>query len=75
MVSLEDQSYISPDSDKRVGGVFDDFDLGIDFDDDDDDPNDRRRSQYIMKAKLDEIERVGLIAKSLFLVFDTTNRT
>ena len=25
------------------------------------DPNDRRRSQYLMKAKLDEIERVCVI--------------
>jgi hypothetical protein len=26
---------------------------------DEDDPNDRRRSQYALKAKLDEIEKVG----------------
>ena len=25
---------------------------------DEDDPNDRRRSQYVLKAKLDEIEKV-----------------
>ncbi|KAG6380803.1 hypothetical protein JVT61DRAFT_5187 [Boletus reticuloceps] len=47
---------------KRVGTVFEDLDLGLDLGDDDeeydeDDPNDRRRSQYLMKAKLDEIER------------------
>ncbi|KAG8219433.1 hypothetical protein J3R82DRAFT_358 [Butyriboletus roseoflavus] len=47
---------------KRVCTVFEDLDLGLDLGDDDDeydenDPNDRRRSQYLMKAKLDEIER------------------
>lgn len=26
---------------------------------DEDDPNDRRRSQYVLKAKLDEIEKVN----------------
>ncbi|KII94005.1 hypothetical protein PLICRDRAFT_171693 [Plicaturopsis crispa FD-325 SS-3] len=46
----------SPAEEKRVGGVFDDYDLGL-GDYDDNDPHDRRRSQYIMKAKLDEIER------------------
>ncbi|KAF9015747.1 hypothetical protein BDQ17DRAFT_1395959 [Cyathus striatus] len=47
------------ESEKRVGGLFEDLDLGLDpsEDFDDDDPNDRRRSQYLMKAQLDEIER------------------
>ncbi|THV06530.1 hypothetical protein K435DRAFT_834199 [Dendrothele bispora CBS 962.96] len=50
------------DSEKRVGGVFDDLDLGLepsvseDFDDGEI-PNDHRKSQYILKAQLDEIER------------------
>jgi hypothetical protein len=41
---------------KREFAVFDDLDLNLDptFDD----PNDRRKSQIIMRAKLDEIERV-----------------
>ncbi|KAH7907035.1 hypothetical protein BJ138DRAFT_1070818 [Hygrophoropsis aurantiaca] len=52
----------SPAEEKRVGGVFDDLDLGLDLGEDDEeydenDPNDRRKSQYLMKAKLDEIER------------------
>ncbi|KAF9055942.1 hypothetical protein BJ165DRAFT_1521903 [Panaeolus papilionaceus] len=50
----------SPESsEKRTGAVFDDLDLGLDpsEDFDDDDPNDRRRSQLLMKAQLDEIER------------------
>ncbi|KAF8807948.1 hypothetical protein BYT27DRAFT_7338569 [Phlegmacium glaucopus] len=47
------------ESEKRGGAVFDDLDLGLDptVDFDDSDPNDRRRSQYLMKAQLDEIER------------------
>ncbi|KDR85644.1 hypothetical protein GALMADRAFT_234637 [Galerina marginata CBS 339.88] len=49
----------SDKSEKRGGAVFDDLDLGLDptEDFDDDDPNDRRRSQLIMRAQLDEIER------------------
>ncbi|KIJ22161.1 hypothetical protein PAXINDRAFT_178265 [Paxillus involutus ATCC 200175] len=52
----------SPAEEKRVGTLFEDLDLGLDLGDDDEeydenDPNDRRRSQYLMKAKLDEIER------------------
>ncbi|KAI0068042.1 hypothetical protein BV25DRAFT_1875168 [Artomyces pyxidatus] len=51
----------SPTEDKRVGAFFEDLDLGIEFEDsgefDETDPNDRRRSQYAMRAKLDEIER------------------
>ncbi|KAF8559957.1 hypothetical protein OG21DRAFT_9919 [Imleria badia] len=52
----------NPGEEKRVGTVFEDLDLGLDLGDDDEeydenDPNDRRRSQYLMKAKLDEIER------------------
>ncbi|KAG6851357.1 hypothetical protein H0H93_005755 [Arthromyces matolae] len=44
---------------KREGAVFDDLDLGLDptEDYDDSDPNDRRRSQFLMMAQLDEIER------------------
>ncbi|KAH0591203.1 hypothetical protein H2248_001296 [Termitomyces sp. 'cryptogamus'] len=44
---------------KREGAVFDDFDLGSDptEDYDESDPNDRRHSQFLMKAQLDEIER------------------
>ncbi|KAH6916665.1 hypothetical protein BKA70DRAFT_1250221 [Coprinopsis sp. MPI-PUGE-AT-0042] len=47
------------ESDKRSGTLFEDLDLGLDpsEDYDDDDPNDRRRSQYVMRAQLDEIER------------------
>ncbi|GLB35744.1 hypothetical protein LshimejAT787_0300320 [Lyophyllum shimeji] len=47
------------DLEKREGAVFDDLDLGLDptEDYDDNDPNDRRRSQFVMKAQLDEIER------------------
>ncbi|KAI0311274.1 hypothetical protein OF83DRAFT_771021 [Amylostereum chailletii] len=51
----------SPVEDKRGGAFFEDLDLGLEFEDsgefDEHDPNDRRRSQYAMKAKLDEIER------------------
>ncbi|KAJ6623125.1 hypothetical protein B0H10DRAFT_2011281 [Mycena sp. CBHHK59/15] len=43
---------------KRVGGVYDDMDLGFEADDlDADDPHDRRKSQLIMSAQLDEIEK------------------
>ncbi|KAF9567857.1 hypothetical protein CPC08DRAFT_680638 [Agrocybe pediades] len=47
------------ESEKRGGAVFDDLDLGLDptEDYDEDDPDDRRRSQLLMKAQLDEIER------------------
>ncbi|EFI28701.1 hypothetical protein CC1G_13727 [Coprinopsis cinerea okayama7 len=47
------------ESEKRSGALFEDLDLGLDpsEDYDDNDPNDRRRSQYVMKAQLDEIER------------------
>ncbi|TFK41906.1 hypothetical protein BDQ12DRAFT_568521, partial [Crucibulum laeve] len=47
------------ESEKRGGAVFDDLDLGLDptEDFDDNDPNDRRRSQFLMRAQLDEIER------------------
>ncbi|OAX36756.1 hypothetical protein K503DRAFT_772216 [Rhizopogon vinicolor AM-OR11-026] len=63
--SLEmEQEYMrsrSPAEEKRVGAVFEDLNLGLDLGDeeeyDENDPNDRRRSQYLMKAKLDEIER------------------
>lgn len=62
----EDDDYVpfarmrSPEEhEKREGVVFDDLDLGLDptEDFDDGDPNDRRRSQFLMKAQLDEIER------------------
>ncbi|KAG6879449.1 hypothetical protein C0992_002580 [Termitomyces sp. T32_za158] len=44
---------------KREGAVFDDLRLGLDFteDYDESDPNDRRHSQLLMMAQLDEIER------------------
>ncbi|KAJ4485657.1 hypothetical protein J3R30DRAFT_1387903 [Lentinula aciculospora] len=47
------------ESEKRTGGVYDDLDLDL-GELDDDDPHDRRRSQIIFKAKLDEIERVSI---------------
>lgn len=49
----------SSESEKRAGTIYDDLDLGLDPADDFDenDPNDRRRSQFLLKAKLDEIER------------------
>ncbi|KAG1904601.1 uncharacterized protein F5891DRAFT_1103542 [Suillus fuscotomentosus] len=59
-----DQEYVrsrSPEE-KRGGAVFEDLNLGLDLGDEDEeydenDPNDQRRSQYLMRAKLDEIER------------------
>ncbi|KAE9409202.1 hypothetical protein BT96DRAFT_584408 [Gymnopus androsaceus JB14] len=42
------------ETEKRIGGVYDDFDLG-EFDEND--PHDRRRSQYILSAELDKLER------------------
>ncbi|KAG2138677.1 uncharacterized protein EDB93DRAFT_1090446 [Suillus bovinus] len=61
-----DQEYMrsrSPEE-KRGGAVFEDLNLGLDLGDgdedeeyDENDPNDQRRSQYLMRAKLDEIER------------------
>ncbi|KAG1840135.1 hypothetical protein F4604DRAFT_1940243 [Suillus subluteus] len=47
---------------KRGGVVFEDLNLGLDLRDEDEeydknDPNDQRRSRYLMRAKLDEIER------------------
>ncbi|TFY71825.1 hypothetical protein EVG20_g1186, partial [Dentipellis fragilis] len=51
----------SPAEEKRVGAFFEDLDLGLQFEDsgefDMNDPNDRRRSQYVLKAQLDEIEK------------------
>ncbi|KAF6754282.1 hypothetical protein DFP72DRAFT_848475 [Ephemerocybe angulata] len=50
----------SADSEKRSGALFEDLDLGLDPTDDydyDDDVNDRRKSQIVMSAQLDEIER------------------
>ncbi|KZT27534.1 hypothetical protein NEOLEDRAFT_1176560 [Neolentinus lepideus HHB14362 ss-1] len=54
----------SPTDERREGVVFEDLDLGLDVsilgpDDeyDENDPYDRRRSQYLMRAKLDEIEK------------------
>ncbi|KAG2076795.1 hypothetical protein BDR04DRAFT_1089028 [Suillus decipiens] len=59
-----DQEYMQSRSpeEKRGGAVFEDLNLGLDLRDEDEDydendPNDQRRSQYIMRAKLDEIER------------------
>ncbi|KAJ7016829.1 hypothetical protein C8F04DRAFT_1201450, partial [Mycena alexandri] len=46
------------DPGKRRGDIFDDMDLGFAVDDlDADDPNDRRKSQVIMHAQLNEIEK------------------
>ncbi|KAG6814002.1 hypothetical protein H0H92_004495 [Tricholoma furcatifolium] len=47
------------ETEKREGAVFDDLDLGLDpaEDYDESDPHDRRRSQFLMRAQLDEIER------------------
>ncbi|KAI0718929.1 hypothetical protein C8T65DRAFT_736960 [Cerioporus squamosus] len=46
----------SPLEEKRDGVLFDELNLGpIEYDDDD--PDDRRKSQVLMMAKLDEIER------------------
>ncbi|KAL1741013.1 hypothetical protein HDZ31DRAFT_2711, partial [Schizophyllum fasciatum] len=60
-------SYLNEDEEgrRRVGVVFDELDLGLDAsgdyeEADDDDPYDRRKSQIMMKAKLDEIERTLL---------------
>ncbi|KXN88902.1 hypothetical protein AN958_06772 [Leucoagaricus sp. SymC.cos] len=49
----------SSESEKRAGTIYDDLDLGLDptEDFDENDPNDRRRSQFLLKAQLDEIER------------------
>lgn len=52
----------SPLEEKREGAFFEDLDLGLSIDDDtveydESDPHDRRRSQLLMKAQLDEIER------------------
>lgn len=47
----------SPAEEKRAGALFEDLDLGLDPSDDFDDPNDRRKSQIMMSAQLDEIER------------------
>ncbi|KAI0964359.1 hypothetical protein AcW1_001198 [Taiwanofungus camphoratus] len=50
----------SPEDEKREGAIFEDLDLGladepVEFDESD--PHDRRRSQLMLKAQLDEIER------------------
>ncbi|KAJ7201272.1 hypothetical protein GGX14DRAFT_656111, partial [Mycena pura] len=43
---------------KRGGGFYDDMDLGFEADDlDSDDPYDRRKSQLVLRAQLDEIEK------------------
>lgn len=50
----------NPTEDKRIGTVFADLDLELELGDgefDENDPNDRRRSQYMFKAQLDEIEK------------------
>ncbi|KAI6048004.1 hypothetical protein EDC04DRAFT_2620939 [Pisolithus marmoratus] len=61
-LTVEDSDFRSkegfPAEDKRVGALFEGLDLGLDLGDgeeyDENDPNDRRRSQYLMKARLDE---------------------
>ncbi|KAJ6523617.1 hypothetical protein B0H19DRAFT_1276922 [Mycena capillaripes] len=48
------------DPGKRKGDVYEEMDLGLSGEEDDidmDDPNDRRKSQVIMRAQLDEIEK------------------
>ncbi|KAF8204360.1 hypothetical protein K438DRAFT_1819703 [Mycena galopus ATCC 62051] len=48
------------DPGKRRGDIYEDMDLGFEESSDDfdiDDPNDRRKSQIIMRAQLDEIEK------------------
>ncbi|KAI0347989.1 hypothetical protein BDW22DRAFT_1424225 [Trametopsis cervina] len=53
----------SPEDDKRVGVFFDELDLGLDpsltaeGEFDESDPYDRRKSQYIMAAQLDALEK------------------
>ncbi|TBU62165.1 hypothetical protein BD310DRAFT_974717 [Dichomitus squalens] len=49
----------SPLEEKRDGQFFDDLNLGLDgsVEYDEDDPDDRRKSQVLMMAKLDEIEK------------------
>ncbi|TFY54982.1 hypothetical protein EVJ58_g8533, partial [Rhodofomes roseus] len=50
----------SPDQEKRDGAFFEDLDLGLTVEDDEfdeNDPNDRRRSQFLMKQQLDELEK------------------
>ncbi|KAG5645349.1 hypothetical protein DXG03_006411 [Asterophora parasitica] len=59
---VEEENYPrvrSPAEEKRGGAVFDDLDLGLDPTEeyDDNDPHDRRKSQFVMRAQLDEIER------------------
>ncbi|KAJ6486136.1 hypothetical protein C8R47DRAFT_530030 [Mycena vitilis] len=59
---------------KRRGTVYEDMDLGFGGDIDMDDPNDRRKSQVIMRAQLDEIEKVGFECLWRFLPFPTVYR-
>ncbi|KAI0375509.1 hypothetical protein BV20DRAFT_986269 [Pilatotrama ljubarskyi] len=49
----------SPLVEKREGVFYDELDLGLEgsYEYDEDDPHDRRKSQVLMMAKLDEIER------------------
>ncbi|KAI0690737.1 hypothetical protein BC835DRAFT_1307755 [Cytidiella melzeri] len=53
----------SPEDDKRAGVFYDDLDLGLDpsltaeGEYDESDPYDRRKSQYIFAAQLDELEK------------------
>ncbi|OSD06192.1 hypothetical protein PYCCODRAFT_1423064 [Trametes coccinea BRFM310] len=49
----------SPVGEKREGVFYDELDLGLEssYEFDEDDPHDRRKSQVLMMAKLDEIER------------------
>ncbi|KAF7347430.1 hypothetical protein MVEN_01498900 [Mycena venus] len=60
MLNVPRKSIYNPS--KRRGDVYDDMDLGFevtegDDDFDMDDPNDRRKSQIVMRAQLDEIEK------------------
>ncbi|KZT73212.1 hypothetical protein DAEQUDRAFT_762151 [Daedalea quercina L-15889] len=50
----------SLEEEKRDGAFFEDLDLGLHVEGDEfdaNDPNDRRRSQFIMKQQLDELEK------------------
>ncbi|KZT08574.1 uncharacterized protein LAESUDRAFT_712679 [Laetiporus sulphureus 93-53] len=67
-VEQEGSTIESPELEQGEEMSFDDLDLGLTVDEDnieydESDPYDRRRSQFIMKAQLDEIER-NLVALS-----------
>ncbi|KAJ6520316.1 hypothetical protein C8R45DRAFT_1066705 [Mycena sanguinolenta] len=59
LLSVPPKSVYNPS--KRRGDIYEDMDLGFEVESSDDfdvdDPNDRRKSQLIMRAQLDEIEK------------------